>query len=139
MTQPDRSKQQAGEDESAAPPAPTVADAEVKPPPPTPTLTRLGRFQIRRELGRGAFGVVLLAFDPKLGREVALKIPHPEALAVPEIRARFKREARAAASLDHPNLVPVFEAGEVDHVCYLASAFCPGSTLGAWLRERTAP
>jgi serine/threonine-protein kinase len=99
--------------------------------------TSLGRFQIRRELGRGSFGVVFLAHDPQLGREVALKVPRPEALVDAALRQRFQREARAAAGLDHPNLVPVYEAGEVGPVCYIASAYCPGQTLAAWLKQRT--
>jgi WD40 repeat protein len=102
-------------------------------------FTRLGRFEVRRELGRGACGIVFLAFDPHLNREVALKVPHPEALVTPELRQRFLREARAAAGLDHPNLVPVHEVGEVGPVCFIASAYCPGTTLAAWLRERSQP
>jgi tetratricopeptide (TPR) repeat protein len=102
-------------------------------------LSRLGRFQIRRELGRGGAGVVFQAFDPKMGREVALKIPRPEAIVLPELRMRFQQEARAAAVLDHPNIVPVYDAGEELGMCYIASAYCPGVTLGAWLRERTEP
>jgi hypothetical protein len=78
----------------------------------TPSLKRLGRFHIRRELGRGGYGIVFLAFDPELGRDVALKVPRPEAIMHPELRARFQHEARATASLDHPNLVPVYETGE---------------------------
>jgi serine/threonine-protein kinase len=106
---------------------------------PELSFTRLGRFEIRRELGRGGFGVVYLAHDPRLGREVALKVPRAEVLATPELRQRFANEARAAASLDHPNVVPVYEAGEEGEVCYLASAYCPGPTLAAWHRERTEP
>jgi tetratricopeptide (TPR) repeat protein/tRNA A-37 threonylcarbamoyl transferase component Bud32 len=102
-------------------------------------LARLGRFELRRELGRGAFGVVFLAHDPQLGRDVALKVPRAEVLVTPELRARFQQEARAAAALDHPNLVPVYDAGEQDSICYIASAYCPGTTLAAWLRERTEP
>ena len=98
-----------------------------------------GRFRIIRELGRGGFGVVFLALDPDLGRPVALKIPQAEVLLDPESRRRFIREARAAASLDHPNLVPLYEAGEVGPVCYLASAYCEGPTLAAWLRDRRTP
>src|SRR5262249_29073974 len=75
--------------------------------------TALGRFQIRRELGRGGFGVVFLAYDPRLDREVALKVPRADTLISPELRERFQREARAAAGLDHPNLVAVYEAGEI--------------------------
>jgi tetratricopeptide (TPR) repeat protein len=101
-----------------------------------PAPTSLGRFLIRRELGRGGFGVVFLAFDPLLGREVALKVPRPDVLASPELRARFRNEARAAAGLDHPNLVPVYETGDIGGICYIASAYCPGVTLGVRLRER---
>jgi serine/threonine protein kinase/tetratricopeptide (TPR) repeat protein len=102
-------------------------------------FTQLGRFQLQRRLGRGAFGVVFLATDPQLGREVALKVPRPEALLSPELRERFLREARTAAGLDHPNLVPVYEAGEAGAVAYIASAYCAGITLADWLKERTRP
>jgi WD40 repeat protein len=103
------------------------------------SLTRLGRFEIQRELGRGGCGVVFLAYDPKLRRPVALKVPRTEALFTSELRARFQHEARAAAALDHPNLVPVYEAGEEGSLCYIASAYCPGITLAAWLKERSEP
>lgn len=99
----------------------------------------LGRFQLRRELGRGGFGVVYLAYDPKMRRDVALKVPHAQSLATPILRQRFQREAHAAAALDHPNLVPVFECGEVGPIGYIASAYCPGPTLAAWLRDRNEP
>jgi WD40 repeat protein len=104
-----------------------------------PLLKTLGRFRIHRELGRGGFGVVFLAYDPGLGREVALKVPRPEVIVHPELRARFQHEARVAASLDHPNLVPVYETGEEGGLCYIASAYCPGTTLSAWLKDRTEP
>src|SRR5262249_8876240 len=79
---------------------------------PSPNLPgpRLGRFEVRRELGRGGFGIVYLAYDALLGREVALKVPRAEVAAAPELRERFQREARAAAALEHPNIVPVYEA-----------------------------
>jgi WD40 repeat protein/serine/threonine protein kinase len=99
--------------------------------------TTLGQFEIRRELGRGGFGVVYLAYDPKLRREVALKVPRPEILITPELRERFHREARAAAGLQHPNLVPVYEVGEAGAICFLVSAYCPGPTLADWLRHQT--
>jgi eukaryotic-like serine/threonine-protein kinase len=106
--------------------------------PATP-LQALGRFQIRRVLGRGGYGLVYVAFDPRLGRDVALKVPRADALVTPQLRERFYREARAAAVLDHPNIVPVHEAGEVGPVCYITYAYCPGPTLAAWQRSRTEP
>jgi tetratricopeptide (TPR) repeat protein len=99
----------------------------------------LGRFAIRHELGRGAFGVVYLAYDPRLRRELALKVPRAEVLLTPELRRRFQHEAMAAAGLDHPNIVPVYEAGEEGSVCFIASAYSPGITLAAWLHHRTGP
>ncbi len=100
---------------------------------------RLGRFEVRRELGSGGFGVVFLAFDPRLGREVALKVPRADVLVTADLRERFRQEARAAAALDHPNLVPVYEAGEAGPFCYIASAYCPGPTLAEWLHRRGEP
>ena len=105
--------------------------------------TELGRFVIRRELGRGSFGIVYLAYDPRLRRELALKVPRGEVLLSSELRARFRNEAMAAAGLDHPNIVAVYEAGEEGPCCFIASAYCPGITLAAWLRAahqgRAAP
>lgn len=102
-------------------------------------IPALGRFQIVRELGRGGLGMVYLAFDPQLGRHVALKIPRPEALASPDLRRRFVREGKAAARLSHPHLVTVHEAGEVGPICYIAAEFCSGPTLAEWLRVRREP
>jgi WD40 repeat protein len=113
--------------------------ATIPQPPSGLPWERLGRFQIRREVGRGGFGIVYLAHDPLLSREVALKVPRVEAAAAPELRERFRREARAAAGLEHPNLVPVYEAGEVGPVCFLVSAYCPGGTLAGWLKARSEP
>ena len=100
---------------------------------------RIGRFEVRCLLGQGGFGIVYRAYDPVLCREVALKIPRADALVDEECLARFQREARAAAGLEHPNLVPVHEAGQLGPICYIALAYCPGSDLAAWLKERKAP
>jgi len=99
---------------------------------------QFGRFSIVRELGRGGFGVVFLAEDAVLRRQVALKVPRPEVLVTPEFRRRFLREAEAASRLDHPHIVPVYEVGEEGPVCYIASAYCEGLTLAEWLRLQTA-
>jgi WD40 repeat protein/serine/threonine protein kinase len=107
--------------------------------PEGPCPARIGRFEIRCPLGRGGFGIVYRAYDPVLCREVALKIPRADALVDADCRARFEREAVTAAGLDHPNLVPVHEAGQLGPICYIAFAYCPGSDLATWLRQRTAP
>jgi WD40 repeat protein/serine/threonine protein kinase len=99
----------------------------------------IGRFEIHRTLGSGGFGVVYLAYDPVLCREVALKIPRAAVLADADSLARFQREARAAAALDHPNLVQVYEAGQLGPVNYITLAYCPGNNLAQWLKQRTAP
>jgi tetratricopeptide (TPR) repeat protein len=101
--------------------------------------TTLGRFEIRRELGRGGFGIVYLAHDPLLKRDVALKVPRFCTLADPELQQRFSREAQAGAGLDHPNVAAVYDAGEVAGVGYIASAYCPGITLAQFLRKQDRP
>ena len=113
----------------------TVHDATSDPEIPT----QFGRFRILGELGRGGCGVVFHAYDPSLRREVALKVPHPEIVFTPALRSRFLNEAQAAAGLDHPNLVQVYEAGSIGPIPYIASAYCEGPTLAAWLKARQEP
>ncbi|HEY2840575.1 MAG TPA: serine/threonine-protein kinase [Pirellulales bacterium] len=100
---------------------------------------QIGRFLIERELGRGGMGVVFLALDPKINRNVAIKIPRFEALLSAELRRRFLREAEAAARLSHPHLVTLLEVGEDHAICYLASEFCSGPNLAQWLQGRSSP
>jgi serine/threonine protein kinase len=100
---------------------------------------RFGRFQILRPLGQGGFGIVFLAWDPTLRRKIALKVPQPESVVTPEARRRFLLEAHAAAGLDHPNIIPVYETGSVGAVNYIASAYCPGPTLANWLARQARP
>ena len=99
-------------------------------------MFQLGRFEIMAERGRGGFGIVLHAFDPDLQREVALKIPRPERLLDGESPDDILREARVAAQLEHSGIVPVYETGRWGPVWYIAAAYCPGPSLGDWLRER---
>lgn len=100
---------------------------------------RLGRFEIREELGSGGFGIVYLAWDPRIARLVALKIPRYEALASAELQSRFEQEAQAAARLDHPHIVPVLEAGVDGVMPYIASKYYSGATLARWLELRSTP
>lgn len=100
---------------------------------------RLGRFHIKGELGRGGLGIVYLAHDPELRRDVALKVPRLESLLDDAMSRRFLREAEAAARLSHPNLVTLLEVGQDGLICYLASEYCSGPTLAAWLRSHRQP
>ena len=100
---------------------------------------RIDRFEIASELGRGGFGIVYLADDPKLGREVALKVQRPETVLSGELRRRFLREAKTAAILSHPNIVAVYDAEVTGVQCWIASEYCRGTTLKDWLSRRAAP
>jgi serine/threonine protein kinase/WD40 repeat protein len=100
---------------------------------------RFGRFLLIRELGRGGFGVVYLAEDTASGQLIALKVPRLETLATEESRRRFRREADAARDLEHPNIVPVLDAGDIAGVGYIVSEYCDGPTMADWLRERSEP
>lgn len=100
---------------------------------------RVGRFEIRALLGVGGFGIVYRAWDPATQREVAIKTPRWEAMISAELRERFEQEARAAARLDHVNVVTVLEAGADGVIPYIASVYVPGETLAAWLSKQNAP
>jgi YVTN family beta-propeller protein len=96
--------------------------------------TELAGYRIERVLGRGGMSVVYLAHDPRLKRNVALKLLAPGLAEDDGFRVRFLRESQLAASLDHPNVVPVYEAGEVDGLLYIAMRYVPGTDLRALLR-----
>jgi predicted Ser/Thr protein kinase len=108
-------------------------------------MRTIGRYEIVRELGRGAMGVVYLARDPHLNREVALKIcALPEGVTeelARQFRERFLREARAAASLSHPGIVTVYDAGEDSdtHTPYIAMEYIDGQTLKQRLDRKDRP
>jgi WD40 repeat protein len=133
-----RDTDDAGEDLTEQPASPRVDEPAGGGPDPNVEPTRFGRFEIRWTLGRGGFGIVFLAWDPELRRHVALKVPQPEVLASPEARRRFLREAHAAGGLDHPNIIPIHEAGKIGSVYYIASGYCEGPTLEEWLASQPA-
>ena len=101
--------------------------------------TRIGRFEIEAVLGTGGFSIVYAAMDHSLNRRVAIKIPRPMSLPDPGLRQRFLNEARAAAKLDHPNIVQVFETGGDGEITYIAMALCEGPDLECWLNSRNNP
>jgi serine/threonine protein kinase len=95
-----------------------------------------GQFHVERELGRGGMGVVYLARDERLDRMVALKVLPAALAAEPQTRERFLREARTAARLAHPNIVPVYRADEAGGSAYFAMAYVDGESLADRVRDR---
>ena len=117
----------------------TEVEGVVLPALPAPG-DAIGRFQVRDLLGRGGMSVVVSALDPRLDREVAIKLVGPSGQATDqnEFRARLMREARAMAQLRHPNVVAVYEVGEHRGHVFLAMELLPGGSLGAELRRMRA-
>jgi serine/threonine protein kinase len=154
--------EKASDSDSTLPPKPAIGNEEslTLPPPDDPTRTqpyvkssphswqgldlaagvvkglpvKLGRYQLRRLLGKGGMGAVYLAHDVQLDRLVALKVPALASAGV-HARERFFQEAQAAATLSHPNLCPVFDAGTIDGVDYLTMAYIEGQPLSRLLRD----
>lgn len=92
----------------------------------------LGRYEIDKELGRGAMGVVYLGRDPKINRQVAIKtmmLEESEGGASKDVKERFFREAESAGTLNHPNIVRIFDAGEENDVAYIAMELLDGHDL----------
>ncbi len=104
-------------------PTPRI-DARAAPAP----LVRIGRFHLREPLGEGGYGQVYRAYDPHLDRDVALKVLKPNRLGEKALE-RFYREARAAARLDHPNIVGLHDAGREENRCWIAYQLVTGRTL----------
>ena len=102
-----------------------------------PMPGRIGRFVIREPLGEGGYGQVFRAYDPHLDRDVALKVLKPNRLGEKALE-RFYREARAAARLDHPNIVGLHDAGRDEGRCWIAYQLVPGRTL-SMIRDLDRP
>jgi serine/threonine protein kinase len=100
---------------------------------------RLGPYEIRSRLGAGGMGEVYRAHDTKLGRDVALKVLPRELADNPERRTWLLREARAAASLNHPNVCTIHEVGEADGKVYIAMEVIEGKPLNTRLGEGRLP
>jgi YVTN family beta-propeller protein len=96
---------------------------------------RIGAYQLEALIGRGGMGEVYRAHDDRLDRNVALKILTPRLADDDAFRERLVRESRLAASLDHPNVVPVYDAGDADGRFYLAMRYVEGTDLRALLRR----
>ena len=101
-------------------------------------MQRMGRYEIQKELGRGAMAVVYLAFDPELNRNIALKVLHAERCSNADVRRRFLREAKAAGRLAHGNIVTVYDVGEEQDRPYIAMELLDGRFLDALMRAGEA-
>ena len=86
-------------------------------------------YRIESLIGRGGMAVVYRAEDTRLGRKVALKLLTPQLVDNEQFRQRFIKESRLAASLDHPNIVPIYEAGEADGQLFIAMRYVIGNDL----------
>jgi len=118
----------------AAPPASTgTADAAA------PAVTRLGRYQLEREIGRGAMGIVYLGRDTAINRMVAIKaIPLASEFSDAELveaRSRFFREAETAGRLNHPNIVTIYDVGEERGLAYIAMEYLKGRHLSDYAKS----
>ena len=101
--------------------------------------TKLGPYEILAPLGAGGMGEVWRARDPRLGREVAIKVLPAAASADPERLRRFEQEARAAGALNHPNILVIYDIGMHEGAPYIVSELLEGETLRERLRSDSKP
>lgn len=124
-------------------PPPKATDAKDMPklgPPQGPgELGRLAHYRVLKLLGRGGMGVVFLAEDTHLQREVALKVMRPKSAQDPKSKERFLREARAAAKVKHDNVVTIYQVGEENGVPFIAMEHLRGAPLDAYLKRQPQP
>src|SRR5258706_6109538 len=95
----------------------------------------IDHYRIENVLGQGGMGVVYQATDTNLQRPVAIKVMHAPLASQPEFQLRFLQEARAAASLDHPNIVRVLDSGMKDQELYLVMELITGGSLRDYLQH----
>jgi serine/threonine protein kinase len=104
---------------------------------PQQKLEKIGRYQVLERVGKGGMGVLYRGFDPVLDREVAIKLMHADfSEDTEQMRPRFYREARAAAKLNHRNIVTIFEFAEESNIPYIVMEFLKGTPLGARMHSQ---
>ncbi len=97
---------------------------------------RIGRYRVKKVLGKGGFGLVYLAHDDQLDRLVAVKVPHAKRVSQPEDAEAYLIEARTVANLDHSHIVPVYDVGSTDEFpCYIVSKYVEGTDLATRLKQ----
>ncbi|MGA2255412.1 MAG: protein kinase, partial [Thermoguttaceae bacterium] len=114
-------------------------DTIIKQPEPEASVAhpgRIGRYRIKRLLGKGGFGLVYLAHDDQLQRLVAIKVPHRHRVSASEDAKAYLTEARTVANLDHPHIVPVFDVGSTDDFpCFIVSKYIDATDLATRLTQ----
>jgi serine/threonine-protein kinase len=118
---------------------PVFSETPTTPPAGAPGERRIGKYIIKRELGRGGMGAVYLAEQPGLGREVAIKELVPSAAADPTALKRFLQEAQVMARTSHPNLVQVHDLEQIGAANYIVLEFVRGKSLRDWLNRGDIP
>lgn len=130
LTEEEHGETQPDESSSEIEAGTAILNANKNPP------STLGRYRVLKELGRGAMGVVYLGKDPTIQRFVAIKTMRLDKIdaddKLQEIKTRFFREAESTGRLSHPNIVTIYDAGEEDHLVYIAMELLQGSTLKEW-------
>ena len=101
-------------------------------------MTQLGKYDLHEELGRGGFGAVYRATDTTLGREVALKVLHPQLTTDPDFLEKFRKEARTVAQLESRDIVTIYELGELDGRIFISMQFMSGGSLKEKLEKEGA-
>lgn len=99
------------------------------------TPEKIGRYEIKSELGRGGMAIVYLARDPRTDRDVAIKVLPREFLFDPQFHVRFEREIKTVAQLEHPAIVPIHDVGEEDGQPYFVMRYMPDGSLADWLKR----
>jgi serine/threonine-protein kinase len=102
-------------------------------------IRHIGRYEVRQEIGRGGMATVYLAHDPAMNRAVAIKVLPQQYLSNPTLRARFEREARAIAAIEHPAIVPVYDFGDQDGQLYLVMRYMGGGSLAERISKSGLP
>jgi serine/threonine protein kinase len=98
-------------------------------------MNKIGKYEIRSELGRGAMGIVYLGYDPVIERPVAIKTMNAEAFEEEEQKQRFLREARSAGAMQHPNIVTIYEMGMEGNTPYIAMEYVEGQDLTQLIKK----
>jgi serine/threonine protein kinase len=116
---------------------PELSPHRAEPDLPKDNLSeRISRYVVKKVLGKGGFGVVYLAYDDQLRRDVAIKVPHPELVARPEDAEPYLAEARTVAGLKHPNIVTVYDVGSTpEFPFFVVLEVVEGSDLKQRLKE----